>query len=148
MLILLFGHVTILIMQNKHIKNFDKWCTKKKKIDKRDVDIEKIMFQEKEIWWCATGVNIGFEQDGKNSNFERPVLIYKKFNKHVFWGIPLTTKDVDTSLPFYLELSDTDTKSTLILSQLRLYDSKRLLRHIRTLSSEMFRAVKHAMEKL
>ncbi len=135
-------------MQNKHIKNFDKWCTKKKKIDKRDVDIEKIMFQEKEIWWCATGVNIGFEQDGKNSNFERPVLIYKKFNKHVFWGIPLTTKDVDTSLPFYLELSDTDTKSTLILSQLRLYDSKRLLRHIRTLSSEMFRAVKHAMEKL
>ncbi len=132
----------------KHTKDFDKWCNRKKKIDKRNVDIEKIMFQEKEIWWCATGVNVGFEQDGKNSNFERPVLIYKKFNKHIFWGIPLTTKDVDSSLPFYLDLLDTDTKSTLILSQLRLYDSRRLLRHIRTLNSKIFNTIKQSMKKL
>jgi len=135
-------------MQNKYTKKFKKWCARKTEIHKRDVDIEKIMFQEKEIWWCATGVNVGFEQDGKNTNFERPILIYKKFNKNIFWGIPLTTQNVDTTLPFYLELSDIDIKSTLILSQLRLYDSRRLLRHIRTLNGKIFKTVKQSMKHL
>jgi len=135
-------------MQNKHVKDFTKWCTKKKKIDKRDVDIEKIMFQEKEIWWCATGVNIGFEQDGKNSNFERPVLIYKKFNKNIFLGIPLTSQDVDVSLPFYVKLFGAKVESVAILSQIRLFDSKRLLRHIETIDESLFAKIKKALKKV
>jgi hypothetical protein len=30
-------------------------------------------FREKEIWWACLGANIGFEQNGKNENFERPI---------------------------------------------------------------------------
>ena len=38
------------------------------------------------------GVNIGFEQDGTGSNFDRPVLILKGFNKESFFGVALTGK--------------------------------------------------------
>ncbi|MBU2219125.1 hypothetical protein KKG15_01365 [Patescibacteria group bacterium] len=40
-------------------KDFDAWNIQKKKIHSRD---EKILFHEREIWWCSLGVNIGFEQ--------------------------------------------------------------------------------------
>jgi mRNA interferase MazF len=36
-------------------------------------------FQEREIWWCSVGVNIGHEMDGKNQFYNRPVLIVRKF---------------------------------------------------------------------
>ena len=28
-------------------------------------------FNEREIWWCSIGTNIGFEMDGKNGPFHR-----------------------------------------------------------------------------
>src|SRR6266446_7685513 len=37
-------------------------------------------FQEREIWWCSVGVNVGHEMDGKNQFYNRPVLIVRKFN--------------------------------------------------------------------
>lgn len=49
-------------------------------------------FHERDIWWYRLGVNIGFEQDGKGSDSSRPVLIIKKFTRHVAWIIPLTDK--------------------------------------------------------
>ena len=45
-------------------------------------------FQEREIWWCSVGVNIGHEMDGKNQFYNRPVLMaLVPFNveQHVFW---------------------------------------------------------------
>jgi hypothetical protein len=30
--------------------------------------------------------------DGKNQFYNRPVLIVRKFNSHIFFGVPLTTK--------------------------------------------------------
>ncbi|MEA2018463.1 MAG: type II toxin-antitoxin system PemK/MazF family toxin, partial [Campylobacterota bacterium] len=69
------------------------------------------------------GVNVGFEQDGDKS-FLRPVLVYKKFNKHVFLGIPLTSQIKDNK--FHYEFEYTDSKrSFAILSQLKLFDIKR-----------------------
>src|SRR5437773_11349079 len=49
-------------------------------------------FQEREIWWCSVGVNIGHEMDGKNQFYHRPVLIVRTLNPHIFFGVPLTTK--------------------------------------------------------
>ena len=43
---------------------------------------------KKDIWWVSVGVNVGFEEDGKNDNFVRPVLVLKKFNNDMFLGIP------------------------------------------------------------
>ena len=74
------------------MKNFSKWNKKKIEVENRDIDALKINFKNREVWWCSLGENIGYEQDGKGENFERPILILRKFNKHIFLGIPLTTK--------------------------------------------------------
>lgn len=58
---------------------------------------ENFYFYEREIWWVSLGVNVGFEQNGKNDLYERPVLVLRKFNKDILWALPLTTKKRKTS---------------------------------------------------
>lgn len=48
-------------------------------------------FKEGDVWWCAFGENVGVEINGKE-NFLRPVLVFKKYNRFSFLGIPLTSK--------------------------------------------------------
>ena len=106
-------------------KDFQKWHNKKKDIHEN----KKIpYFYEREIWWCSLGLNIGFEQDGKNENFERPIVVVKKFNKYVLWAVPLTSKE--KSGKYYYHFNFGKESSVAILSQLRLISSKRLLRKI------------------
>jgi len=50
------------------------------------------------------GKNIGFEQNGSGDNFSRPVLIVKKFNNHMFWCVPLSTKQ--KTFDFYFNYTD------------------------------------------
>jgi hypothetical protein len=45
-------------------KDFDKWNETKKKIHDR---INTPFFNEREVWWCVLGRNIGVEQDGGES---------------------------------------------------------------------------------
>ena len=71
------------------MKDFDVWNTIKKEVNKNE---RYTTFHEGEIWWCSIGLNIGDEEDGKNNNFERPVLVLKKFSKNMLIGIPLSTK--------------------------------------------------------
>jgi len=59
-------------------KDFDKWNKRKKRIHEGSFDD---FVHAREVWWCAVGVNIGVEADGKHTNFERPVLIIRKFSK-------------------------------------------------------------------
>lgn len=103
-------------------------------------------FHEREIWWASLGINIGFEQNGKNELYERPVLILRKFNKNMFWALPLTSKNRQGSYYFTSEYSQR--RYTIILSQLRLMSSKRLLRKIRTLPMDEFINVKNAIKSL
>lgn len=128
------------------MKNFDEWNKEKKKIQNRDIDSPKVMFCNRGVWWCNIGVNIGFEQDGKGENFERPVLILRKFNKHVFLGIPLTTKQKNLDLPFYIKLEGAKVESIAILSQIRLLSSKRLLREIEIIKPELFNKIKKQLK--
>ncbi len=88
-----------------------------------------VYFREREIWWASLGANIGFEQAGKNQNYERPVLVVRKFNEHMFWGIPLTSK-IKTG-KYYFPL----TTGSAILSQLRVLSSKRLIRKVGVINS-------------
>lgn len=85
-------------------------------------------FSQRDVWWCSLGANIGFEEDGKNDNFERPVLIIRKFNKELFIGLPLTSTKKDSA--FYHPVSVAHKKSAVILSQQRALSAKRLLRKI------------------
>lgn len=99
---------------------------------------KKVFFHEREIWFCALGKNIGSEEDGKNENFERPVLILRKFNNDIFLGFPLTSQEKEGV--FYFEL-DYEIKSNIILSQIRLLDQKRLMRKIRTIYKQEFKEI-------
>lgn len=127
----------------KKEKDFDTWNIQKKKIHSRD---EKILFHEREIWWCSLGVNIGFEQDGKNDVFERPVLVIKKFNREVLWILPLTRSNKANRYHYRLEQGE-ERDSVVILSQMRLISSKRLLRKMRMISEKEFTEIIDKIKK-
>ncbi|OGY86635.1 MAG: hypothetical protein A2233_04320 [Candidatus Kerfeldbacteria bacterium RIFOXYA2_FULL_38_24] len=116
-------------------QKFSTWNRLKFKIH---ISCEKniVYFKEREIWWCALGKNIGYEQNGKNEKFERPVLILKKFNKNLLWALPLTSKQKNNR--FYYKIDYAERSYVIILSQIRTISSKRLLRKIRTLSKNDF----------
>ena len=59
-------------------KDFNLWNSEKQNIDRKF--LKDFYFSEREIWWCSVGINVGVEVNGKNSKFERPVLVLKKFN--------------------------------------------------------------------
>src|SRR3989344_39952 len=103
-------------------KDFKKWHSKKALINEKE---KRPGFREREIWWCAIGVNIGFEQDGGGKDFLRPVIVFKKFNNEIFWGIPLTHTKKNTEFYFQFTI-EKGTSSTGILSQIRLIDASRL----------------------
>ena len=117
-------------------KDFDGWNEKKKNINDRE---DAPFYHEREIWWCSLGLNIGYEQDGKNALFERPVLVIKKFNRGVLWILPLTTSDKRDR--YYFPISTGDEGSVVILSQLTLVSSRRLQRLMYKLPKSQFRKI-------
>lgn len=127
-------------------KDFDTWNHCKKYLHYRKRQIP--YFYEREIWWCALGVNIGHEQDGRHGNFERPVLILKKFNRHVFLGIPLTTKEHVVPYHISLHAHRDEVHNFAIISQTRLLSSKRLLRRVRLLSKNEFHFVRRELKRM
>jgi mRNA-degrading endonuclease toxin of MazEF toxin-antitoxin module len=125
------------------MKDYTEWFTGKAELEK----LEKVpVFHEREIWWCSLGVNIGDEEDGKNHQFERPVLVFKKFNRNIAWIIPMTTKVKDNKFHYVIEHEEM--KFSLILSQLRLVSSKRLLRYMRKISPFRFREIGEKLKQL
>ena len=121
----------------KTILEFIEWTKLKIKIHLSD---RSIYFWEREIWWTSLGVNIGYEQDGKHKNFERPVLIIKRFNRDILWALPITSKDKKGE--FYYKFCFKNQNYCVILSQIRLISSKRLLRKIGMISKEDFKQIK------
>lgn len=71
-------------------KNFYRWSREKIRIENNKEILP--IFHEQEIWWCSIGINIGDEEDGKNTFYERPVLVVRKFSNKLAWVVPLTTK--------------------------------------------------------
>ena len=124
-------------------KDFQKWHTFKEALHK---GFSHVLFHEREIWWCALGANIGFEQDGKNDTFERPVIIFRKFNNEIFWGFPITTKEQTGK--FYYSYNHGSKRFSIILSQMRLLDGKRLLRKILVLPKEYFEELDKTFDAL
>ncbi len=70
------------------------------------------------------GSNIGDEENGKGVVHSRPILVVKKFNKNIFWGIPLTTQIKEN--PYYHKIVFQGKEQCAMISQLRLWDAKRL----------------------
>ena len=126
-------------------KEFDIWNTKKKGV--HSTDSSCLYFYEREIWWCNLGANIGIEQDGKGAEFLRPVLIYKKFTRSLFLGIPLSTK-ISRGNFFFPLLAKSNTIRMAVLAQIRSLDSKRLTKKVDMVSLEEHQFVKENITAL
>ncbi len=130
-------------------KDFQKWHTRKSEIDSLD---KRPFFHEREIWFCYLGANIGFEQNGSEEEFLRPIVILRKFNNDIFWAVPLTKSDKackKKSENYYYAFSFIpDITSVAILSQIRLIDARRLSRHIGTMKELEFEELNKKLKAL
>jgi mRNA interferase MazF len=122
-------------------KDFNAWNDKKIAIN----DIPHApFFHEREIWFSFLGINVGFEQDGRGEDFQRPVVIIRKFNNEICWVIPLS-KTKKRGKYYFAFPFDKDITSVAILSQIKLIDAHRLSRKIGDMDEDTF---KKLIEKL
>ncbi|MBU2101241.1 type II toxin-antitoxin system PemK/MazF family toxin [Patescibacteria group bacterium] len=118
----------------KYWKDFDGWNKEKKRLDTIDPEL---YFHEREVWWCRLGVNIGYEQDGKNSQYARPVIILKRYSTNACLVVPLTAQDKKGT--YYFDVGDVDGKGAkAVLSQLRFVDKKRLINKVDVIEGVIF----------
>ncbi len=118
-------------------KDFDNWNKQKKGTDARHA---RAPFRD-------LGTNVGDEQDGKGKFFSRPILVIKKLNKHIFLGMPLGTILKEDNR-FYHRIHFKGRDQSVVLSQLRLLDAKRLENRMGDLPSHEFERVKDKLKEL
>ena len=126
-------------------KDFKKWHTNKTYVHNEK---SRVFFQEREIWFCYLGENVGYEQDGRGDEFLRPIIVLKKFNKEILWAIPLTKKEKKDRPYYFVFPAKKGVKSTAILSQIRLIDAKRLKYKTGHLREDKFQQLKTKIKQL
>lgn len=125
-------------------KDFEKWNVLKQTINSHNGNLLRI--KEGEIWWCAIGVNIGNEIDGKNQLFERPVLIIKKFSNNALLIVPLTTSEKvhQYHIPFYVK----NNLSNAVISQARVISPNRCIRRMHKISLKKLNVIKNHLKAI
>ena len=123
-------------------KDFDGWNAQKKQLDARH---SAPFCHERELWWCALGVNVGSEQDGSGAGRSRPVLVLKHLSRDTFLAVPLTTSSRGHPLRVAVGMVDGKAAQAL-LSQLRVVDTRRLVRKIGSLDKQMFGRIRNAVK--
>ena len=125
------------------MKDFNKWNEVKKRVNiKTKISIPK----NREVYWTCIGENIGHEQDGKSDIYTRPVLIFKRFNESLFFGIPLSTNMKKGS--FFHSFILNGKKSNALLVQAKVFDTKRLEKKIGKVSVNEFMGIEIQLKKL
>jgi mRNA interferase MazF len=107
--------------------------------------INRPSFKEQEVWWCSYGQNVGDEENGKGDNFMRPVAIIRKYNKNLALVAPTSTKIKDS--PYYHRIEYEGQKYSVLISQMKTIDTKRLQKKIVTLSDNDFQKLIQAIIK-
>jgi len=82
----------------------------------------------------------GSEEDGKGASYSRPVLVFRKFNKALFYGLPLST--TTRSGKYYFGITTLGIDDKVLLTQMRAYDAKRLINKIGIITLEEQTAIK------
>lgn len=130
------------------MKNFNEWNEVKKSIeDEHNV----IGFRDRDVFYIKMGENIGVEQNGKGEQFVRPIVVFKKFNRFMFFGIPLSTQIKNGKFYYHFTLNrrnGSHTENIALLSQMRLYSSKRLLNKIGVMAQDDFENMKNRFKDL
>ena len=124
-------------------KDFDKWNEEKKRTHNEG---KQKLCHEREIWWCIFGINVGREQDGRGDNFERPAVILKKLSPDTFITLPLSTKK--RLEKFQSEVTYGSLSNFALLDQIRVLDTKRLLRKIGAMDQGEFEVMRNKLKEL
>jgi len=130
------------------MKNFNQWNEIKKETEEEH---NIVGFRDRDIFYIKMGENIGFEQNGKGEQFVRPIIVLKKFNRYMFFGIPLSTQINDGKFYFTFDFQRRDNRvvsNVALLSQIQLYSSKRLLNKIGVISKEDFKKLNDKFKAL
>ncbi len=123
------------------LKDFDSWNIQKKRVQENAVNK---LYHEQEIWWCLLGINVGVEQDGEATYYDRPVLIIKAFSKHACLIVPLTTSKKLN--PYHTRIGLIEGKEAFaIISQIRLIDTRRLIDKITFLDRATFNLIRKSV---
>jgi mRNA interferase MazF len=125
-------------------KNFESWNKLKQNLDA--LNNQDLRIKEGEIWWCALGVNIGNEIDGKNELYERPVIVIKKFPNKSFLVVPLskTEREHQFAIPFTVNSHI----SKAIISQVRVVSPKRFIRRMHKISTNKLLAITNHLKRM
>lgn len=126
-------------------KDYKIWMPIKSEINNNES--YPIGFQERDIWICNIGENVGFEEDGKGKDFSRPVLILKVFNRKFCHVVPLSTTS-KRGIYYYPFDGKTGKTSVAILSQTRSVDATRLHEKIGKIPKEDFENIKKKIQEL
>lgn len=121
------------------IEQFLNWTKRKIFHHLNEVSEKQVFYREKEIWWTALGQNIGYEINGKNELYERPVLILKKYNADTCFVLPFTTQ-IKHPVPWY-QIFISPKLGAVNLTQGRTISSKRLLRRYEMLGGEKYEQI-------
>lgn len=125
------------------VKRFRAWNKLKVKINiSTDVPAG---YKERDIWWASIGHNVGVEEDGKGETFNRPVLVVRGFSKYQFWGVPLST--TKKTGKYYHPFMVNGVVSTALLSQLRVFDTRRLISKYGMLNAKDFGVIKTKLKE-
>lgn len=138
-------------MENEYIKDFDNWNNSKKLIDEND---RQVFGYPREVWWCSLGVNIGAEIDGKNENFERPVVVMRVYNKEMMFVLPTTGRARTDKFHMPIEIDAVDQKTGEIykktvyikLTQARVISNKRLIRKVDVINENDFKKIQNVFK--
>jgi len=125
------------------VKVFDEWNSVKKDINTTTKDV---YFKERDIFWAKIGQNVGYEQNGKGTEFTRPVVVVKKYSKSMFLAVPLSTTVREGS--FFFQFNFKEKISTALLVQNRLMSSKRLVKKMGKIDEESFKNLKKELISL
>ncbi|MGK0255907.1 MAG: mRNA-degrading endonuclease toxin of MazEF toxin-antitoxin module [Arcobacteraceae bacterium] len=124
---------------------YDKWNEVKKTISEHKI---QLTFKVREIYWVKLGQNVGFEIDGKGDDFLRPVVVFRKFGKNTFLGIPLTSVKKDDIFHFEFVVNQNKKTNYANLSQIKLIDIKRIKSKLGKMGTDEFNAMKIKMREL
>lgn len=117
-----------------HIEQFITWV--KIKFHIHSIQNRPLYFNEREIWWCHLGENVGDEERGKGDQFMRPVIVIRKFNNNLALVVP--TSSILKDKKYYTPIRYNGQTYSALISHLHTLDTKRLRKKIATLNQEEF----------
>jgi len=125
-------------------KDFDGWSGRKKELHKRS---DAPFYCQREVWWCALGINIGFEQDGSGIEYYRPIIILRGLSRQTCLVVPLTTSTNDHPLRPRVGIIE-NKEARALLSQIRVIDTKRLIRKMGYVNKSSFEKIQKAAKDM